>query len=231
MDRPRTLRVAGAALLLASAACRQETPRKILPAEPESLAGPSVPAARPRIAALYPPDAYGVVDFARGLSGSQTLGISGERFAPGCTVTLSGEPLLVSFQSPTTLHAWIPKALLAFPGGMAVTVHNPDGTSSEPAKFTVFTPRRAGACPEIRGVYPSPDGTGASGSVGVSGVDFSVDTVALLDGETLPTTFRGPTSIVATIPAARRRPPRRALLSLRDPECRQPTSPVEFDLR
>lgn len=231
MDRARTLKIAVPALLLAAAACRPQAKREIAPAEPEALAGASAPAPRPRVAALYPPDAYAVVDFGRGLSGSQTLGISGERFAPGCTVTLGDEPLLVSFQSPTTLHAWIPKALLAFAGGMPVTVHNPDGTSSEPARFTVVAPRRAGACPEVRGVYPSPPRAGASGSIGVSGVDFSPATVALLDGEPLPTTFRGPGSIVATLPADRGLVPRRARLSVRDPECRHPASPVEFDLR
>jgi len=218
------------AVVAVVAACRRPPRREIPAAEPEPLTGARTPAARPRVAALYPSDAYAVVDFGRGLAGSLPLGISGGNFAPGCTVAFGEEPLLVAFQSPTTLHAWIPKALLAFPGGVAVTVRNPDGTSAAPARFSIVPPRLAGACPDIREIYPGPKGESAA-TIGVAGANFSDRTVAVLDGEKLPTTFRGPGSLVASIPRDRARGPRRVRLALADPECRLPSATREFDLR
>jgi hypothetical protein len=66
-----------------------------------------------------------------------TLTIIGEHFVPEATVTWQDVPLNVTYRTPTTLKADIPKTFIARPGWVYVRVMTPDGKFDQ-ARFTIF---------------------------------------------------------------------------------------------
>jgi trimeric autotransporter adhesin len=66
-------------------------------------------------------------------SGNFILTLHGSNFVPGSTVTWNGKGVFASYQSPTQLRVYVPKALIAAAGPASILVKNPQpggGTSA-----------------------------------------------------------------------------------------------------
>jgi len=220
-------------------ACRPSRGSAIAAAEPTPIPGARVERFVERIAALYPPDAYAGVAFSVRFDGSSVLGVAGAGFSPSSTVYFGDVPLMTDFVSRDSLTATVPAELVDRPGTIDVSVHDPAGGRSARVPFTVLPPRSKGACPEIRALYPPavaagesfvrrPDG---SSVLGVAGANFAPPSKVVFDGRELKTTYQGPGSLVAVVPADSIRRRGRRGVTIADPECPNPPSPAWFEIR
>jgi hypothetical protein len=105
--------------------------------------------------------------------------------------------------------------------------------------FSVLPPRPRGACPVIRELYPPsipagsafnrrPDG---SSTLGVAGEKFGPRSEVLFGGRELRTTYQGPGSLVAVVPAESTLRKGSVRVAIRDPECPASSSFAVFDVK
>jgi hypothetical protein len=231
-----------AALALAALpvpACRPSGGSAIAPAEPTPIPGRVVERFVERIHALFPPNAYAGVPFSVRFDGSSVLGVSGEGFSPASTVYFGDVPLTTDFGSRDSLTATVPADLVDRPGSFAISVRDPAGGRSPDIPFTVLPPRIKGACPEIRDLYPPsvpagksfarrPDGASV---LGVAGTNFGPSSKVVFEDRELRTTYQGPGSLVAVLPAEAIRRKGRARVTVTDPECPRPGAAAWFEIR
>jgi hypothetical protein len=227
------------AVALVGARCGSPRPTEIAPAGPEPIPGQHVERFSPEIEALYPPDAYAGTPFATNFEGVSVLGVAGRQFSPGSVVYFDGSPLLTQFISSQALTATVPADRIARPGALPVIVEDPYGTRSPAATLSVRPPRTAGACPQIRELFPPEAKAGAAfgvrpngnSSLGVAGVDFGPRTVVWFDGIQLQTIYQGPGSLIGIVPASMLARPRRAPVVLDEPGCARSAKPLIFTVR
>ena len=240
MRRP----IAAALLALAaSAGCRRASVGPIAPAEPHPIPGRTAPAAPLpplKIQETYPHDAWAGVGFDVQFDGASPLGIAGEGFSPKSMVYFDGQPLATSYGSRRALVAQVPPELLSRARRVSLTVRDPGPPPRESSAvpFEVRPPRRPGACPRIRALYPSsakaatpfgaqPDG---SSTLGIAGEDFGPKTLVSFGGVEVKTQYQGPSSLVAFLPPDLLRKPGSRLVTLHDPECRRKGSGNVFEI-
>lgn len=129
----------------------------------------------------------------------RTLTIDGTGFIPASQVYWNGAPLMTTYVSAARLQAAVPAAKFALPGTAAITVSNPNpgASSSAPKILPVGTPAP---------VLTSMDVTSAiAGSpqfnLTLTGSGFNPTSFVLWEGQALATTYLGPTSLRAVVPA------------------------------
>lgn len=239
MTRGTELGLVVALAALPIAACGRSRGSTIDPAEPAPIPGRVVERFVERIHALFPPNAYAGIPFSVRFDGSSVLGVSGEGFSPASAVYFGDVPLTTEFVSRDSLTATVPADLVDRPGTFAISVHDPAGGRSPDIPFTVLPPRIKGACPEIRDLYPPsvpsgesfarrPDGASV---LGVAGTNFGPSSKVVFEGRELRTTYQGPGSLVAVVPAEAIRRKGRARVSVADPECPSPRAAAWFEVR
>ena len=193
----------------------------------------------PRIRDLYPPDAYVATRFSVRFDGMSVLGVAGEGFSPDSTVYFGDEPMLTQFVSSDSLAATVPPTLIERVGNVPVSVRDATGARSPAVAFAVVPPRPAGACPEIRHIYPSSTEAGrgfslradGSSSLGVAGRGFGPGSFVLLDGKKASTIYQGPGSLIALVPAESLSKRGRIRVAVAEEKCRLFPSPEDLEVR
>jgi Tol biopolymer transport system component len=130
-------------------------------------------------------------------SPSLTLTVGGANFVAGSVVLWNGADRATTFVSATQLTAVIPAADIAAASTAQVAVRNPaPGGSSAAVAFTVASP------PPTLGLI-EPDAVAAGSpqlALTLRGANFVTGSVARWNGESLATTFRTETEMVAEVP-------------------------------
>jgi hypothetical protein len=147
-----------------------------------------------------PPPAIGTLlpNAATAGGASFTLTVDGAGFIQGAVVLWNGSPLTTTFVQANELSAAVPASLLAVKGTAAVSVRNPDGSTSNSLTFTI-----GGQPPSILAVTPSTVQAGAAGfTLTVAGSGFLSGTVVVWNTTNLVTTFGSATQLSAAVPAS-----------------------------
>lgn len=134
-------------------------------------------------------------------AGSSAVGVSiyGLGFVPGSTLLFNGTVVSTTFSSPNELSATIPQNLLAMPGVVPVMVRRPNGTMTTPGRdsFEIV------GGPVISSIQPSSVAAGSPGAgLSIAGMGFLPDAAVLFNGIAIPTTFKSPNEVSATVPAS-----------------------------
>lgn len=126
------------------------------------------------------------------------LTVNGTNFVSGATLQWSGINLSTTFVSPVQLTAAVTADLIASVGTNALTVTNPDGTSSNAAYFTTTAVPRL----TITGLSPnSARAGGANFTLTIAGSNFTSDATVKFGGSPLSPTSVTPTRILVAIPS------------------------------
>ena len=133
-----------------------------------------------------------------------TLIVTGKSFVPRSVVQLDGAVLATSFVSATELRATVPTSKLLAVAQLRVTVGTspPGGGASSAITFDVVNP-----VPTLTAIASPVPAATLMGSMdtplALSGTGFVLGAVVSFDGVDVPTTFKSPVSIEATLPAAK----------------------------
>lgn len=127
-----------------------------------------------------------------------TLTVDGSGFQSGATVNFSGSALGSTFVSSTQLTADVPASAIASAGTDAVTVTNPDGSTSNTLEFTVTPP-----APTLASISPSSATAGGSQfTLIATGTNFQSGATVKFAGTALTTAFVSSTELSASVPAS-----------------------------
>ncbi len=137
-------------------------------------------------------------------SAATSLTLNGTRFYPDSTVLWNGSPLTTSFVSSRKLEAQVPAALLANAGTVSVTVRTgPIGGGEAPPLALLITAVGTAPLPAIASL--SPEAAQASGEaleVTISGSGFTPQSRALLNGNSVATTYVNSSTLLAQLAAS-----------------------------
>jgi uncharacterized protein (TIGR03437 family) len=129
---------------------------------------------------------------------AQTIVIAGANFGTAATVNWGATPLQTSLNASNQLTATVPANLTAIAGAFVVTVRNSDGTASNGSTVRVQ--------PVFSSISPGSVAAGAGAvTVTASGAGFPPTAILRMGaGATvdLPTTYGGPSTLSARLPAA-----------------------------
>lgn len=138
------------------------------------------------------------------------LTLTGNYLTPSSTVqwqpSTSATPLTLQaiFSSVNQMYAIVPGSLIQTPGQVTVTVFTPQpgGGTSLPVDFNINP--RPSPVPQITGINPTVAVAGSSGgaTITILGTGFVTESVVVVNGENLTTTYQNPASLQASIPAA-----------------------------
>ncbi|MCG8325264.1 MAG: IPT/TIG domain-containing protein, partial [Thiotrichales bacterium] len=138
-------------------------------------------------------------------SANFTLTANGGDFVPNSIVRWNGTDRVTTFISSDELQAAISAADVATAGSASITVFSPlpGGGTSLQQTFTIDPPPVGNPVPAIDTLSPR-DTTAGSGdfTLTVIGNNFVPETLILLDGEPLPTTYTSSQSLQAQVSAA-----------------------------
>ncbi len=126
--------------------------------------------------------------------------VNGSSFVSTSQVLWNGSPRPTTFINSGQLQANITANDIAAPGSANVSVFTPapGGGVTSNAVFTIADPT-----PVISGTNPASATAGTAGfGLEVNGLNFNPAAVVRWNGSPRPTTFNGPTQLVATIPAS-----------------------------
>lgn len=162
-------------------------------------------------------------------SGPLSLVVRGQHFQEGAVVRWGETDLSTQFGSSNVVTATVSATLLASPGTVEVTVHNPGGADlvSNALPFVVISPT-----PMITGLSPSTARAGGSDlTLTVDGQQFLEGATVLWDGTPLPTTYVSGTQLSATVASALMALGGEVGITVRNPGPDGPTSvPVQLVL-
>ena len=134
-------------------------------------------------------------------SAATTITMTGSGFVQNATTaTVNGNPLTVTYVSPTELQAALSSNLLASTGTLTLQLSNPvpGGGSSSGATVNVVNP-----APMLNSIAPSSVQAGAGDTtIAVSGSAFEPISVVDWNGTPLTTTYGSATGLSAVVPAA-----------------------------
>lgn len=147
-------------------------------------------------------------------SGEVTVNVIGGGFVRGSAVTAGGQSLATSFNSPTSLDAVVPAELTATIQTLQFKVTNPGNKESNEAAFRVTAPT-----PAITRINPGSvnAGTTTDVTIAVTGTGFVQGSSVLFNGSGIETSFDGPTSLSAVIPASALTTPGNATIRVSNP--------------
>lgn len=137
------------------------------------------------------------------------LTLMGNNLTPSTTVqwqtatSLRPITLIAIFESVNQMVAVIPGSLIQNPGQVTITVFTPQpgGGTSLPIYFNVN--QRNSPVPQITSISPTVADVGGLGAVvTILGTGFVTQSVAVVNGENLTTTYNNPASLQASIPAS-----------------------------
>ena len=137
-------------------------------------------------------------------SGGFTLTVTGSGFVASSVVRWNASPLSTTYISPTQLEAAVPAGNIAGAGSATVTVLSPTpgGGTSNGLTFTINA--APNPVPTLSGLSPNTIGAGAAQfQMTVTGTNFVAGSVVRWEGVDLATAYVSPTSLTATVPAAR----------------------------
>ena len=126
---------------------------------------------------------------------SLTLTVNGTGFVNGSTVEWNGGSLGTTYVSSTQLTAQVTSGNTANVGTDAVTVVNPDSTTSNSVSFTVSSGLT------VTSISPSSALTGGTATMTVTGSGFVSGAVVQFNGASLTTTFVSSTQLTAKVTA------------------------------
>ena len=121
----------------------------------------------------------------------------GSGFVPGAVIRWNGTPLSTTFTDWTKVWAAVPTAYLLMPGTFQVVVVNPGGYTSSPRTVTIEE-----ALPQVTATEPTWVPTGSAALITIRGANFLPASVAKLSGQALATSYLGPDTLTASIPAS-----------------------------
>ncbi|HWZ46028.1 MAG TPA: IPT/TIG domain-containing protein [Candidatus Saccharimonadales bacterium] len=129
-----------------------------------------------------------------------TLTATGSNFVNGASVRVGGSNRTTTFVSGSQLNASIPASDIASPGTLAVTVANPDGSTSAAITLTVNSPNNP--VPVLASISPTSVPVGSGGfTLTATGSNFVSGAVVQVNGSSRTTTFVSGTQLSADIPA------------------------------
>lgn len=161
-----------------------------------------LPPGTPQIESVSPTNIYAG-------SGATTLMVYGLNFTASSVVQWNGTALATSGPQPcnyyycmteSILTATVPAADVAAAGTSSVTVETA-GVATPVSNAVTVTITNAPA-PTVTSIYPNSGPINAATPVAVQGTGFAPDTVVEVNGEPVPTTYSGATSLTATIPGS-----------------------------
>ena len=126
---------------------------------------------------------------------SLTLTVNGTGFVNGSTVEWNGSSLGTTYVSSTQLTAQVTSGNTANVGTDAVTVVNPDTTTSNSVSFTVSSGLT------VTSISPNSALTGGTATMTVTGSGFVSGAVVQFNGASLTTTFVSSTQLTAKVTA------------------------------
>jgi len=130
----------------------------------------------------------------------KAITLIGKNFANGAHVGVGTQTLAATWISAGELHTTLPATLTATPGALQVTVHNPDGKSSDALLLTLTEPPVALA---IEAIAPAAAAPGAQ--VVISGVGFdpvTANNAVSFAGTPAVVSTGNTTQLTVTVPAA-----------------------------
>jgi hypothetical protein len=133
-----------------------------------------------------------------------SMTISGSNFIPASTASWGATPLAITNQTSNSLTVTVPAALVASVGSASVTITNPapGGGTTAPLTFTVTA--APNPVPTVSSLSPNTSAAAsAQFSMNVTGTNFVAGSVVRWEGVDLGTTYNSPTSLTATVPAAK----------------------------
>lgn len=148
-------------------------------------------------------------------SAATTITVDGTGFAPSSVIHWNGVARPTTYVGPTRLTATIPATELATAGERLVQIRTPapGGGSSSQVAVTVTNP-----VPTVTGLSPTTATQGGGGfSLEVRGTGFVPTSVVRWNGETLSTSYGGPTEVTALVPAVRLETPGRISVAVFTP--------------
>ncbi len=156
----------------------------------------------PSVAVLNPVPVVSGVDPGSAIVGGPdlVLTVTGSNFLPSSVIQWNGVARATTFLGATQLRTEIVAADLAAAGSATISVvtPGPGGGASGPLSLSVLNPP-----PAISGLDPSSATVGAAGfTLAVTGASFVPSSVVNWNGAPRATTYGGPTSLSATIPAS-----------------------------
>jgi len=212
-------------VLLGASSCQKSSWEEIAAASPQSQSTTSNPERSPiSIETLFPPSAIVGVPFQVQPDGSSSIGVAGSGFTRTSVVYFDEQPLITNYQSPRAIAGLVSGDLLASSRTIQITVRD---SQPEPRKSRVLSFEihdfPVSILPKIREIFPIsvqvgvpfgvlPDG---NCSIGVTGSGFLPEARVFFDEEALPTTYQGPNSLSALVPAEMVSSPRAVTVTVR----------------
>lgn len=147
-------------------------------------------------------------------SGEVTVNVIGGGFVRGSSVTAGGQSLSTSFNSATSLDAVVPAGLTSTIRTLQFKVTNPGNKESNEVGFQVTAPT-----PAITRINPASvnAGTTTDVTIAVTGTGFVQGSSVQFNGSGIETSFDGPTSLSAVIPASALTTPGNATVRVSNP--------------
>lgn len=135
------------------------------------------------------------------LTSAPTLAVRGSGYVNGTTeILLNGSAQSTTVSDANNATCTVPLSLLAETGSFTVAVRNPapgGGTSVSQTLQVVY------AVPTISNISPSSIASGSGDTViTLTGTEYTEESVVLLNGSSVSTTFNSETEVEATIPTA-----------------------------
>jgi len=129
---------------------------------------------------------------------SFTLSVTGRGFVPGSMIASNGSPVATFFDDSQHLHATLFAPTSKGPN--AITVMNPapaGGVSNQ----HILNVRNNNPIPSVFSISPESAAAGTDGlTVSVSGLNFTIDSLASWNGTELATSYVSPLQLMVTIP-------------------------------
>ena len=125
------------------------------------------------------------------------MDVLGSGFEGGSSVLIDGQVVTTTFMSPDRLVARVPASVTAISGPHTVQVRNEGGNRSNFVTLTIIPPP-----PKLFAIAPRVVLVGAgSFPLFLSGLNFDLGAVVLIDGTSIATTFISTLDLKATVPA------------------------------
>jgi len=124
------------------------------------------------------------------------LSIRGSGFESGSQALIDGWPVPSQLSTPGLLIATVPAAIAQATGEHTIQVRNANGNQSNVATLTIIPPP-----PELISTLPRQIVAGAGEfTIFITGMNFTTGSVVMVEGNVIPTTFRSPRELSATVP-------------------------------